>query len=181
MPGMLPDQPPARSEVPEQPAKGAGHISAPRHPPCAASPPQTRLRQPPPRHGPAPSGAGSCRGERRAAGTGHGAAAPTSPIPRHPGQRCPAAPPTSCRGEGCEGAAAGCQTPAPRRLRAAGAERVLSRRAGAGARPGPPLPARRGSARAPRALGAAAARSERRSGAAAASGSAARSCSRPGR
>lgn len=180
---MLPDQPPARSEVPEQPAKGAGHISAPRHPPCAASPPQTRLRQPPPRHGPAPSGAGSCRGERRAAGTGHGAAAPTSPIPRHAGQRCPAAPPTSCRGEGCEGAAAGCQTPAPRRLRAAGAERVLSRRAGAGAgaRPGPPLPARRGSARAPRALGAAAARSERRSGAAAASGSAARSCSRPGR
>lgn len=36
MPGMLPAQPHARSKVAEQPAKGAGHISAPRHPPCAA-------------------------------------------------------------------------------------------------------------------------------------------------
>lgn len=35
---MLAAQAPARSEVPEQPAKGAGHISAPRHPPCAAPP-----------------------------------------------------------------------------------------------------------------------------------------------
>ncbi|XP_036236571.1 basic proline-rich protein-like [Molothrus ater] len=58
---MLSAQPLARSEVPEQPAKGAGHISAPRHPPCAAPPaPNPAAAACAPR--PAPSGPGSLPG-----------------------------------------------------------------------------------------------------------------------